>query len=156
MTITLGGSELEVAAGLGIKHQGITAVLDCWPLEGNGADLIEGLGVAQVGHQAPQGPQCERGVRETKAVQCRQFVVAQQHGFSVGTTEGSAGDGRQTPSIWTPGWAGFCSAPQQFGRLQLCQVLVKAVAALPLQHAHLTGAHIGAGQTPAKGLFPLG
>ena len=57
LVVALGGGELEVAAGLGIQHQGIAAVHDCRHLEGNAAVLLQGLGVLQVAQQATEGLQ---------------------------------------------------------------------------------------------------
>ena len=57
LVVPLGGGELEVAAGLGIQHQGIAAVHDRRHLQGNAAVVFQGLGVLQVAQQAAQGLQ---------------------------------------------------------------------------------------------------
>ena len=57
LVVALGGGELEVAAGLGIQHQGIAAVHDRRHLKGNAAVLLQGLGVLQITQQAAEGLQ---------------------------------------------------------------------------------------------------
>ena len=56
LVVALGGGELQVAAGLGIQHQGIAAVHDdFWHFQGNAAVLLQGLGVLEVAQQPDQG-----------------------------------------------------------------------------------------------------
>ena len=122
--VALGGGEFQVAAGLGIQHQGITAVDDPGTLQRHGAGVIQGLGVAQVGQQPPHGPQGEGQLRQAKTIEAGQLVVQQQRGFRCRTAEGGAGYRRQPQPIRTPGRHLARFTPQQFGGRQLGQLLV--------------------------------
>ena len=155
-SIPLGGGELQVAAGLGIEHQGIPPVHDDGHIQRHRGALLQRLGVLQVAQQAPQGPQGEGQFRETEAIEAGQLVVAQQGRFRIGAAEGGAGDGCELQMVGAPGRFPVNGAAEQFGGRQLGQLLMQGIAGLPLHHLHLAGAHIGAGQSPAQGAIPLG
>ena len=105
LAVPLGGRELEVAAGLGIQHQGITAEHDRGGVQRNGAGLLQRLGVAQVGNQSPEGAKSQGDLRKSEAVEARQPVVAQQRRFGVRAAEGSAGHPGEMQSVRAPGRA---------------------------------------------------
>ena len=57
--VPLGGGELQVAAGLGVEHQGIAPLHDCRDVQRHGGALLQWLGVVQVADQSSQRPQCQ-------------------------------------------------------------------------------------------------
>ena len=75
LSIPLGGGELQVAAGLGIEHQGIAAVHDRGHLQGNAAVVFEGLGVLQITQQAAEGLQGQGMLRQPQAIEAAEAAV---------------------------------------------------------------------------------
>ena len=155
-SIPLGGGEFQIAAGLGIQHEGVAAVNDGGHVQGNPGVVVEGLGVADVSQQAADGLKGERQFRQAQAIEAGQVVVLQQSSLGFRAAEGGAAHRREADAIGTPSRSRIVATPEQFGRLQLGQVLMQAITALPLQHLHIAGAHIGLGQPPAEGLLFVG
>ena len=157
----MGGGEFQVATGLGIEHQGFAAVHDRRHIQGNPGVLLQGLGVVHVMQQPPEGAQGQGQFREAETIEAGQLVVGSEGLLGLGGTEGCAGHGAEAQALGAPrGSRGFgavaITSPEQFRGLELGQLLMQAVAARALHHSHITGAHIGTGQSPTQRRFSGG
>jgi hypothetical protein len=151
--IPLGGGEFQIAPGLGIEHQGFAAVHDRGHIQGHARMVVEGLGVAHVAQQPTDGLQGERQLRQSKAIEAGQVVVLEQSGFGLGLAEGGAAHRCEGNPIGAPGRCRIVATPEQFGGLQLGELLMQAITAFALHHLHIAGAHIGLGEAPAEWLL---
>ena len=88
MPVSLGGGELQVATGLGIENQGITAVNDFGNIEGDARFLVEGLGVVDVLEQSAEGTQGQGQLLQAQAIETRQAVVGFEGLFGFRGTKG--------------------------------------------------------------------
>ena len=75
LVVPLGGSELQVAPRLGVKHQHLASLQDLGDIQRHPGLSVERLGVVEIGQEAANGPQSKGEFLQPKAIEAGEPVV---------------------------------------------------------------------------------